>query len=164
MMAAVRSKDTQPEVVVRRLLHKNGYRYRIHRSDLPGKPDIVLSSKRKIIFVHGCFWHQHEGCDFSHVPKSNRGYWAPKLKANRSRDRKHIKALRAGGWECLVVWECELSKPNRLDRLLSRFLGPGFAPRTSTQTEASRRQLNRRLRRISARSARRRTLRSSVRG
>lgn len=123
MMAAVRSKDTKPEMLVRRLLHRSGYRFRLHRSDLPGKPDIVLSSRKKIIFVHGCFWHQHRHCSFSHVPKSNVSYWAPKLMRNRERDEEHIRALRAAGWKCRVVWECELNKPDRLLRQLSKFLG-----------------------------------------
>ena len=90
MMAAVRSKDTRPEMLVRRLLHAQGYRYRLHRADLPGKPDIVLPSKRKVIFVHGCFWHVH-GCSLSHIPRSNAHYWR-KLKRNQERDRQHIKA------------------------------------------------------------------------
>jgi DNA mismatch endonuclease (patch repair protein) len=121
-MAAIRSKDTQPELIVRRLIHGMGYRYRLHRSDLPGKPDLVLSRRRKVIFVHGCFWHQHDGCPFSHVPKSNSSYWAPKLKRNRARDLEHLQNLRADGWECLVLWECELAKTERLRRRLQRFL------------------------------------------
>jgi DNA mismatch endonuclease, patch repair protein len=121
-MAAIRSKDTKPEMLVRRLLHKSGYRFRLHRSDLPGKPDIVLPSRKKVIFVHGCFWHQHD-CAFSHVPKSNLLYWAPKLQRNQVRDREHIKALRAAGWKSLVLWECELDKSDRLFRRLSKFLG-----------------------------------------
>jgi DNA mismatch endonuclease, patch repair protein len=123
MMAAVRSKDTKPEMLVRSLLHRNGYRFRLHRADLPGKPDIVLSSKRKIIFVHGCFWHQHEDCPSSHVPRSNVSYWKPKLRRNQSRDKEHLRALRAAGWRCLVLWECELVTPERLLRRLSKFLG-----------------------------------------
>ena len=123
MMAAVRSKDTKPEMLVRRLLHKSGYRFRLHRSDLPGKPDLVLPSRKKIIFVHGCFWHQHEGCSFSHVPKSNVSYWAPKLERNQERDREHLSALRAAGWKCLVLWECQLNKSGPLLRKLTKFLG-----------------------------------------
>jgi len=98
-----------------------GYRYRLHRADLPGKPDLVLPSKRKIIFIHGCFWHQH-GCALSHVPKSNVPYWAPKLQRNQARDREHMTALRADGWKCLVLWECELNNSARLRRRLSKFL------------------------------------------
>jgi len=121
MMAAVRSKNTRPEMLVRRLVHGSGYRYRLHRSDLPGKPDLVLPSRRKVIFVHGCFWHQH-GCALSHMPKTNVSYWAPKLQRNQARDREHLKALRAAGWKCLVLWECELNKPAPLLRRLSKFL------------------------------------------
>src|ERR1700720_1319122 len=102
MMAAVRSKDTKPELIVRRLVHAMGYRYRLHQHDLPGKPDLVLSRRRRIIFVHGCFWHQHR-CIFSHVPESNPAYWRPKLKRDRPRDLEHLKKLRAQGWKCLVL-------------------------------------------------------------
>jgi DNA mismatch endonuclease, patch repair protein len=122
MMAAVRSKDTQPEMLVRRLLHSMGYRYRLHRSDLPGKPDIVLPGRRKVIFVHGCFWHQHEGCKSSHLPKSNSSYWLPKLERNRARDAEHLKVLSANGWEHLVLWECELKEPGWLRQRLCEFL------------------------------------------
>jgi DNA mismatch endonuclease, patch repair protein len=121
MMAAVRSKDTKPELFVRRLVHGMGYRYRLHRPDLPGKPDLVLGGRRKIIFVHGCFWHQH-GCVFSHVPKSNAHYWAPKLERNRARDLEHLRSLRADGWRCLVLWECELTGSGRFLRRLAKFL------------------------------------------
>ena len=107
MMAAVRSKDTQPEMLVRRLVHGMGYRYRLHRSDLPGKPDLVLSSRQKIIFVHGCFWHRHT-CKRAHPPKSNTSYWEPKLERNRARDAEQLKVLQSMGWKCMVVWECEL--------------------------------------------------------
>ncbi len=123
MMAAVRSKNTKPEMLVRRLAHRMGYRYRLHRADLPGKPDLVFPSRRKVIFVLGCFWHQHSGCPFSHVPKSNVAYWAPKLERNQARDREHMRALRADGWKCLVLWECELNKSARLLRRISKFLG-----------------------------------------
>src|SRR5579859_698064 len=112
-MAAIRSKDTGPEMIVRRLVHSMGYRYSLHRSDLPGKPDLVLTTRRKVIFVHGCFWHYH-GCAFSHIPKSNTGYWRPKLKRNRARDIEHLQELRAHGWRCLVLWECELEKSEQL--------------------------------------------------
>jgi DNA mismatch endonuclease, patch repair protein len=121
MMAAVRSKNTKPELIVRRLVHAMGYRYRLHRSDLPGKPDLVFSGRRKIIFVHGCFWHQHD-CTFSHVPKTNSAYWAPKLKRNSARDVEHLEKLRSLGWKCLVLWECELTKSAQLLRRLERFL------------------------------------------
>jgi DNA mismatch endonuclease (patch repair protein) len=123
MMAAVRSKDTQPEMLVRRLVHSMGYRYRLHAARLPGKPDLVFVGKRKIIFVHGCFWHQHSGCKGSHLPKSNQDYWLPKLERNRVRDAEHLKALRGDGWRYLILWECELCKGAALRRRISRFLG-----------------------------------------
>ncbi len=122
MMAAVRSKNTAPEMTVRRLVHSMGYRYRLHRSDLPGKPDLVFPSRGKVIFVHGCFWHQH-GCKDSHMPKSNEAYWHPKFERNRVRDAAHLNALRASGWKYLVLWECELVEPRRIRRRLSSFLG-----------------------------------------
>jgi DNA mismatch endonuclease, patch repair protein len=121
IMAAIRSKDTEPELIVRRIVHAMGYRYRLHRSDLPGKPDLVFAGRRKIIFVHGCFWHQH-GCAYSHIPKSNVAYWAPKLKRNHARDLEHLRKLRAHRWKCLVLWECELAKPERLRHRLLKFL------------------------------------------
>jgi DNA mismatch endonuclease, patch repair protein len=121
-MAAVRSKDTEPEMLVRRLVHSMGYRYRLHRRDLPGKPDLVFVSKRKVIFVHGCFWHQHCGCKGSHLPRSNKRYWWPKLRRNRVRDAKHLKALRIDRWRCLILWECELHKEVALRRKILKFL------------------------------------------
>lgn len=123
MMAAIRSKNTEPEMLVRRLVHGMGYRYRLHRPDLPGKPDLVFPSKRKIIFVHGCFWHQH-GCILSHLPKSNASYWVPKLERNRSRDVHNRRKLRKQGWRILVIWECRLRDRDRLKRRLSAFLEP----------------------------------------
>ena len=121
MMASVRSKDTAPEMRVRRMAHSMGYRYRLHRRDLPGKPDLVFPVRKKVIFVHGCFWHQHD-CKGSHLPKSNKAYWLPKLKRNRARDGEHLVSLRAAGWKCLVLWECELKTDAALRRRLSKFL------------------------------------------
>ena len=121
IMAAIRSKDTKPELLVRRMVHAMGYRYRLHRPDLPGKPDLALPSKRKVIFVHGCFWHQH-GCSGSHLPKSNEAYWVPKLQRNQARDTEHLRALRAEGWKCLVLWECQLNQPKRLAQRIAKFL------------------------------------------
>ncbi len=108
-MSRIRSKDTKPELTVRRLLHALGYRYRLHRKDLPGKPDIVFPSRRKVIFIHGCFWHAH-GCRVSHRPKSNGAYWSPKLQGNVNRDEKALAQLRSLAWEAEVVWECEVSR------------------------------------------------------
>jgi len=117
MMAAVRSKDTAPEMVVRRLLHSLGYRFRLHRRDLPGKPDIVFPGRKKVIFVHGCFWHQHEECRGSHLPKSNTEYWTPKLLRNKARDASNLAKLKSAGWKCIVLWECELGKTSLMRRL-----------------------------------------------
>jgi len=121
VMARIRSANTEPEMIVRRLVHAMGHRYRLHRADLPGKPDLVFPKKRKVIFVHGCFWHQH-GCKGSHQPKSNTAYWIPKLERNQRRDAEHLSNLRAMGWNCLILWDCELGKSS-LSAKLSRFLG-----------------------------------------
>ena len=123
-MRAIRSKDMKPEMAVRKLLHRLGYRYRLHRHDLPGRPDLVFSSRRKVIFVHGCFWHQHrkKDCKLVRKPKSNTDYWLPKLERNVKRDRKHRKSLKKEGWDVLVIWECEVKKGERLGRQLQKFL------------------------------------------
>lgn len=110
MMASVRSKDTMPELWVRRLVHSLGYRFRLHRRDLPGTPDLVFPRLRKVIFVHGCFWHQHGRCRAGHVPRSNVAYWIPKLTGNVARDRLNLRRLRQAGWNALTVWECELHR------------------------------------------------------
>ena len=125
MMAAVRSKNTKPEMLVRRLVHGMGYRYRLHRPDLPGKPDLVLSGRRKIIFIHGCFWHQHGKvvCKDSGIPKTRQEYWIPKLEGNRKRDRRAAGLLRREGWDVLVVWECELRDVEKIERKIKKFLG-----------------------------------------
>src|SRR5581483_7737979 len=108
-MRRIKSKNMKPELAVRRLVHKLGYRYRLHRKDLPGNPDLVFSSKRKVIFVNGCFWHGHdlEGCRDGRRPKSNTGYWNTKLARNKERDAKNIAALEASGWAVLTIWECD---------------------------------------------------------
>ncbi|HZU24688.1 MAG TPA: very short patch repair endonuclease, partial [Bryobacteraceae bacterium] len=121
-MALIRSKDTKPEVAVRRLLHGLGYRYRLHRSDLPGCPDLVFKAKRKVIFVHGCFWHLHAGCADDRVPKSRTSYWGPKLKRNVERDKEVRRRLRVLGWESHVVWECEVAHVEKLALSLRAFL------------------------------------------
>jgi DNA mismatch endonuclease (patch repair protein) len=120
-MRAIRNKDTGPEIQVRSLVHRLGYRFRLHRKDLPGKPDLVFASRRKVIFVHGCFWHCHS-CKRATVPKSNREFWANKLKLNKIRDRKTLMALAADGWDSLVVWQCELKDINRVASRVSAFL------------------------------------------
>jgi DNA mismatch endonuclease (patch repair protein) len=123
-MAKVRGRDTRPEMTVRRLLHKLGYRYRIHVRDLPGKPDIAFRRRRKVIFVHGCFWHGHPGCKRAREPQSNSHFWGKKLEANRRRDASQLQALRGAGWDALVVWECEIRDGERLADSLQGFLGP----------------------------------------
>ena len=119
-MQAVRSKDTKPEMIVRRLVHAQGYRYRLHRRDLPGVPDLTFPSRRKVVFVHGCFWHGHPCRGEPRLPKSNRDYWVPKIRRNAERDAEHAKSLKALGWESLTVWECELrDQAQVLDKLVS---------------------------------------------
>jgi len=110
IMSRIRSKDTKPEKALRSLLHRAGYRFRIHSSNLPGSPDIVFPARRKVIFVHGCFWHQHSRCGAGIVPASRREYWVPKLERNLDRDRRAKVNLGRIGWKSLTVWECEIEK------------------------------------------------------
>lgn len=121
IMRAVRHKDTKPELLVRRLLYSLGYRYRLHSRMVPGKPDLVFRSRKKAIFVHGCFWHGH-GCANDRQPRSRLSFWGPKLRRNRQRDADVARLLRDLGWATLTVWECELSEPD-LTRRLRTFLG-----------------------------------------
>jgi len=123
-MRQIQAKNTSPELVVRRLVHSMGYRYRLHVASLPGKPDLVFPRLRRIIEVRGCFWHQHPGCIDSHIPKSRRGYWRPKLQGNTQRDANNTAKLRRLGWRVLVVWgcECEATNPRPLAGRLKRFL------------------------------------------
>jgi DNA mismatch endonuclease (patch repair protein) len=123
LMARIGSKNTAPELTVRRLLHGLGYRFRLHRRDLPGTPDIVLPSRRKAIFVHGCFWHGH-GCRIGQPPKSRPEFWGPKLERNKARDEENSEALRGAGWEVAVVWQCETKDKEALAERLEDFLGP----------------------------------------
>jgi len=117
IMRAVKSVDTGPEMIVRRMLHKLGYRYRLHRKDLPGKPDLVFPSRKAVIFVHGCFWHGHNCKRGARTPKTNTPYWTNKIRRNVERNAQAIIDLKAAGWRVLVIWECELKD---LDRLRSR--------------------------------------------
>jgi DNA mismatch endonuclease (patch repair protein) len=121
IMRRVRSKDTRPEMIVRRTLHAAGYRYRLHDVSLPGCPDVVFSSRKLAIFIHGCFWHGH-ACPAGVLPKSNRKYWEGKQARNAARDERAAFALRRSGWRVLVIWECEMKDEKRLCRRLSRFL------------------------------------------
>lgn len=116
-MQSVQTKNTGPELAVRRALFASGYRFRLHRRDLPGSPDIVMPGRKKAIFVHGCFWHGH-GCSKGKIPKSRPDYWMPKIAANKERDRRNARALRALGWSVHVIWQCELRDMHALlDRL-----------------------------------------------
>lgn len=135
IMSRVRGKDTQPEIIVRKMLHKKGVRYRLYRSDLPGKPDIVIPKRKLIVFIHGCFWHGHEGCRKGSLPKSKVEYWRKKIEANKERDKNTIAQLNELGWETAVIWQCEtrdgIMLSQRLDRLLSETVENSF--HTSTK-------------------------------
>lgn len=123
-MAKIRSKNTKPEVRLRSLLHRSGYRFRLHCKALPGRPDLVFAGRRKVIFVHGCFWHGHECSVGSRLPKTNTEFWALKRKRNQERDARQLQELGSLGWSVLVVWECELPTGSPLSRELIQFLGP----------------------------------------
>jgi len=126
-MSRICGKDTKPELYVRRTLHRLGYRYRLHRRDLPGAPDLVFPSRKKVIFVHGCFWHAHENCKIAHRPKTRRIFWDAKFKRNKERDRNNAKLLKKMGWDICIIWECEIKNDDLLVKRLSHFLGPaGF--------------------------------------
>lgn len=122
IMRAVKSGDTKPEMLVRRLVHSCGYRYRLHRADLPGKPDLVFAYRRKAIFVHGCFWHGHDCPRGARIPKSNTDYWLRKITRNQERDQANLAALRRQGWTSLIVWECQTKDLETLELCLTDFL------------------------------------------
>lgn len=127
VMSRVRSKNTKPEIMVRSALHAMGYRFRLHRADLPGKPDIVLPGRRVAMFVHGCFWHQHPGCGKATLPKRNADWWREKLQGNVERDARNQELLREIGWRPVVIWECEVGRagdrlPDLLEEILRRAL------------------------------------------
>jgi DNA mismatch endonuclease (patch repair protein) len=121
-MSRIRSKDTIAEKRIRSLLHRMGYRFRLHRADLPGSPDIVLKKQNLIIFCHGCFWHQHPGCKRASIPKTNKDYWIPKLRRNVERFKEHKEQLIEMGWRVEVIWECETKNPEKLARKLKSIL------------------------------------------
>ena len=120
-MRHVRSTDTTPEKKVRSLLHKLGFRFRLHRSDLPGKPDIILPKHRAVVFVHGCFWHRHQGCPHATTPSSRQEYWLPKFNRTVERDKKNQEELREKGWNVIVVWECETKDIAKIAEYLLKF-------------------------------------------
>lgn len=122
VMASIRGQDTKPEMYVRRLLHRMGYRFRLHRKDLPGNPDIVLPGRRAVILVHGCFWHQHPGCKRAARPDSNQDFWDKKLDRNVRRDQENISKLERLGWRVLIIWECEMVDEASLEIKLREFL------------------------------------------
>lgn len=119
-MRRIRKTNTRPEIAVRRVAHALGLRFRLHRRDLPGSPDLVFPSHRKLIFVHGCFWHQHEGCRLARKPGTRLDYWLPKLDRNVQRDRDVQERLRAAGWQSFVIWECETKKPSIVEQRVRR--------------------------------------------
>lgn len=126
-MQAVKGKDTKPEIAVRRLLYSMGYRYRLHRKGLPGRPDIAFVGRRKAIFVHGCFWHGHD-CPKGRLPKSRLEYWRPKIFQNTERDKSNIEQLQSLGWRSLVVWQCEIADLTDLSTRLKAFLDEAEKP------------------------------------
>jgi len=121
-MSRIRSKNTEPEIIVRKALSKLGLRYKLHNSKLPGRPDIVISKAKTIIFINGCFWHQHKGCKRQAMPKTNAKYWKPKLKRNVEKQKEDIEKLRKDGWKVYVVWECETKNQDRLTKILRKIL------------------------------------------
>jgi DNA mismatch endonuclease, patch repair protein len=123
IMRAVKGQDTGPELIVRRLVHRMGYRFRLHRKDLPGKPDLVFPRLHKALFVHGCFWHGHDCARGARVPMQNRAYWTQKIARNKDRDQATRAALKAAGWKVSVLWECEIRDQGRAARKLRKFLG-----------------------------------------
>lgn len=127
-MSRVRNKDTKPEMLVRRLAHEMGYRYRLHSGRLPGRPDMVFAGRRKVIFVHGCFWHRHEevtddACPLTRTPKTRLDFWKAKFEGNKERDQRNLASLRESGWDSLVIWECQTRDVDELSRRIRRFLG-----------------------------------------
>lgn len=121
-MSRIRGRDTRPERMVRSILHRLGFRFRLHSSSLPGHPDVVLPKYRCVVFVHGCFWHRHPHCKFAYIPKSRIDFWTRKFAENVARDRRTTNSLRQAGWRVVIVWECELSAPDNLARRLKHTL------------------------------------------
>ncbi len=121
-MSRIRGKDTKPEKIVRSILHKSGYRFRLHRKDLPGKPDIVLPKYNTIIFVHGCFWHRHKNCRFAYTPKSRKEFWNAKFRDNKRRDKKNQKKLKNLNWRVITIWECQTRNLELIRKIIKKNL------------------------------------------
>lgn len=136
MMSNIRAAGSKPEMQVRRALHAAGYRYRVHANDLPGRPDIVFRGRKKVIFVHGCFWHQHKECANGRLPKSNTDFWRGKLARNVERDEEQVAALKALGWSVSIVWECEVKSDEAISRL-KKFLRDDETPESESGTVAN---------------------------
>ena len=119
LMARIRGRDTGPELAVRRVAHRMGLRFRLHSKNLPGRPDLVFPKFRSVVFVHGCFWHQHDGCRLARIPKSRVEYWTQKFRRNVTRDRRNEEALQTLGWRVIVIWECEVRNEKRLEQRLA---------------------------------------------
>ena len=136
MMAKIGPRHTRPELAVRRLLHRLRFRFRLHRTDLPGRPDVVLPRYRLVIFVHGCFWHRHQGCVNCTMPKTRTGFWIRKFDQNVARDTRMARALRRSGWRVMTIWECETERPSTLERRLLRVLRPGPAKKREKRRTA----------------------------
>lgn len=122
VMRAIKGKDTKPEMVVRSVAHRLGYRFRLHVRELTGCPDLVFPRRRKVIFVHGCFWHGHAGCKEGRLPKSNVDYWTQKIGRNKKRDASVIRKLRKEGWGVKIVWECQTGRPDSLSKIIEKFM------------------------------------------
>lgn len=135
-MSRIRSANTSPERTVRSLLHAAGYRFRLHSRNLPGKPDIVLPKYKAVVFVHGCFWHRHKGCEYAYTPKTRTEFWQQKFDENVERDKRVLRSLRQKGWRCLIIWECQTDRKKVLTKRLIRFLTQ------ATSHEASRKREN----------------------
>jgi DNA mismatch endonuclease (patch repair protein) len=141
MMAGIGPRDTQPELIVRRLLHRLGFRFRLHQTGLPGRPDLVLRRYRLVIFVHGCFWHRHQGCRNCTMPKTRTRFWVKKFDKNVARDARTVRALRRSGWRVVAVWECETEQLSGLERRLLRILRTVPSRRLDEARGAVRRHL-----------------------
>lgn len=121
-MSRIRSKDTKPEMLVRKFLFANGFRYRLHVKNLPGKPDIVLPKYKTVIFVNGCFWHGHENCKYFVIPKTRTNWWITKININTSNDLKNVKAIRKVGWKVIIIWECQIKKKSIFKKLITHLI------------------------------------------